>query len=30
MTAPLGTSFDYVMKIAYIQSITILYKYFYV
>ena len=30
MTASLGMSFDYVMEIAYAQTITILYKYFYV
>ena len=28
MTAPLGMSFDYVMKTACTQTITILYKYF--
>ena len=30
MTALLGTSFDYVMKTACTQTITILYKYFYI
>ena len=30
MTVLLGTSFDYMMEIACIQTITILYKYFYI
>jgi len=30
MIAPSDTSFDHVMKTAYAQTITILYKYFYI
>ena len=30
MTAPSDMSFDHIIEIAYVQTITILYKYFYI